>query len=467
MSAHTVKSFVFKGDSLGVFELFKNEPHAFFLDSSLHHPQLGRYSFIGFDPFLVMPGHGPHDLTALRKQFYRYREKERSPYSPFPGGLVGYWSYDLGLALEKIQRQAKADVVLPDFVFGFYDTVITIDHLKNKLHVISTGHPEKKGSLRTKRAKQRSAEICQRLAAQEFDFKKHPALAKKNSAAHALDLQSNFTQREYRSAVKHALHYIREGDIYQVNLAQRFVFDPSPRRFHPTEIYKSLRRQSPSSFTSYLDCGNFQIISSSPERFLQLKGRSVETRPMKGTRPRGDNVRTDERQRRELLASPKDKAELLMITDLERNDLGRVCEYGSVRVKTMREIEKYRTVFQATSTVQGILRKDKDAFDLLQACFPGGSITGCPKIRAMQVIEELEPQHRGIYTGALGYLSFAGDMDLNILIRTMLAYRNKIYFHVGSGIVADSVPQAEYAETLVKAKALRDCLGEMFVSGRE
>lgn len=464
MSAYLVKSLDFRGDSLGIFELFKNEPRVFFLDSSLHHPGLGRYSFIGFDPFFVMKGYGPQDIAVLKKYFSRYQKNARLAPTPFPGGLVGYWSYDLGLKLENIKRQTKADLTLPDFVFGFYDTVITIDHLKAKLYITSTGHPEKKESLRKKRAAQRLAEIHHRLAAHKFPLMRNLAKVRNRAPGRALAFTSNFTKQEYIAAVKRALAYIREGDIYQVNISQRFLFDPFPRHFAAAEIYQSLRRQSPSSFTSYLDCEDFQIISSSPERFLRLRGRRVETRPMKGTRPRVQNPLADQRQYKALLVSPKDKAELLMITDLERSDLGRVCEYGSIRVKKMRAIEKYRTVFQATSTVQGRLRRDKDAFDLLQACFPGGSITGCPKIRAMQIIEELEPQRRGIYTGALGYMSFTGDMDLNILIRTMLAYRGKIYFNVGGGIVADSIPENEYAETLVKARAMRACLTD--ISGR-
>mgnify|MGYP001563350190 CR=1 FL=1 len=472
MSACFIKSFDFPGDSLAVFELFKNDPHVFFLDSSLRHPHLGRYSFIGFAPFLVITGHGPQDLPALKKQFYRYRDNISCAYSPLPAGLVGYWGYDLGMGLENIPRRNKPGISLPDFVFGFYDTVITIDHLNAKLHVTTSGQPEKRESLRKKRAAESLERICRRLAALEshsqrqgaaaLDQKIRPRISGDPKGRPLLTLQSNFTKQEYVTTVKRALRYIREGDIYQVNLAQRFLWDPSPRRYPAAEIYKSLRSYSPSSFTSYLDCGNFQILSSSPELFLRLQGRQAETRPMKGTRPRGRNPQTDRQRQKDLLHSHKDKAELLMITDLERNDLGRVCEYGSVKVSKMRELEKYSTVFQATSTIQGYLREGKDAFDLLQACFPSGSITGCPKIRAMQIIEELEPHRRGVYTGAMGYLSFTGDMDLNILIRTMLACRNKIYFHTGSGIVADSIPEEEYAETLVKAAALRNCLNEVF-----
>ena len=271
-------------------------------------------------------------------------------------------------------------------------------------------------------------------------------------------LRSNFTRPEYLRSVRRILEHIKRGDVYQVNLSQRFEYDLEKTR-SPIEIYKRLRRVSSFNFGGYLDCGNFQIMSGSPERFIRLENNRVLTSPMKGTRPRGRNFIDDQNKRDELLKSRKDKAELLMITDLERNDLGRVCGYGSVRVKNMRALEKYKTVFQTTSTVEGLLRKDKNAFDLLKACFPGGSVTGCPKIRAMKIIEALEPNHRGVYTGAFGYMSFSHrHMDFNILIRTLVKIRDKIYFHAGSGIVADSIPREEYEETLVKAKAMRLCL---------
>jgi para-aminobenzoate synthetase component 1 len=258
-------------------------------------------------------------------------------------------------------------------------------------------------------------------------------------------------------AVRKALAYIERGDIYQVNLSQRFAYAP-PEDFHPLQAWGLLNQCSPTGFGAYFDAGAFQIISNSPEEFLHVHEGLVRTRPMKGTRPRGRDILEDRRLREEIWNSPKDRAELLMITDLLRNDLGKVCAYGSVRVGRMRAIEEYRYVFQATSLVEGTLAKDKDCFDVIEACFPGGSITGCPKIRAMEVIEELEPASRGIYTGSLGYISFDGTMHFNILIRTLLCCGRKLYFQVGGGIVADSTPEGEYEETLVKARALQACL---------
>jgi para-aminobenzoate synthetase component 1 len=268
-------------------------------------------------------------------------------------------------------------------------------------------------------------------------------------------LSSNFTKEGYIQAIKKAKDYIRKGDIYQVNLSQRFKTQTT---YLASEIYENLRKISPSFFSAFLDCGDFQILSSSPEGFLRLDKDYVLTRPMKGTRPRSLDKNLDKRLKKELLKSPKDKAELMMIVDLERNDLGKVCNYYSVKVESLRSLEEYSTVFQTTATIKGILHKDKDRIDLIKACFPGGSITGCPKVRAMEIIEELEPNPRGIYTGSLGYLSFSGNMDLNILIRTILKKEDKVYFGVGGGIVADSQPENEYAETLVKAKAMMQAL---------
>jgi para-aminobenzoate synthetase component 1 len=251
--------------------------------------------------------------------------------------------------------------------------------------------------------------------------------------------------------VLRAKDYIRRGDIYQVNLSLSFGGRTAASA---AQIYESLRLASPSCFGAFLDAGDFQILSSSPERFLSLQRDRVLTRPMKGTRPRSRSKPEDARLKQELLLSEKDKAELMMITDLERNDLGRVCAYNSIGVESLRSLETYATVYQTTATVRGRLHAGYDNIDLLQACFPGGSITGCPKIRAMQIIEELEPCRRSFYTGALGYINCNGDMDFNILIRTILKKGDQVFFNAGAGIVADSDPRSEYAEVMVKAKAM-------------
>lgn len=461
MNGYLHKEFNFTGDSFDLLSFFRHEPYVFFLDSSQHESHRGRYSFIGFDPFDVFVHKGTETLALLKKKFAGHaggRGTEFTcPFSPLTAGVVGCLSYDYGLGQEKIRLQAQDDLNLPDCFFGFYDCILTIDHFAQKLYVTSSGLPETNSSLREKRASGRLAGISQKLAAY-FNVPLKP----KHDVSESLPLmfECNFSKEQYRAAVEKAMDYIGRGDIYQVNLSQRFECDLEGRAFDFLRAYQMLRQLSPSPFGGYLDGGSFQLISNSPERFLRLHDRVVQTRPMKGTRPRGEDERRDRELREEILNSPKEKAELLMITDLLRNDLGKVCEYGSVHVGEMRAIEEYPYVFQATSTVEGILREDKDGFDLLAACFPGGSVTGCPKIRAMEIIEELEPARRAMYTGSLGYINFDGNLDFNILIRTLLACGGKLYFQAGGGIVADSIPENEYHETLVKVRAIRECFAK-------
>lgn len=468
MSVLLTKTYDFSGDALELCARFRNEPHLFCLDSSRFDQGQGRYSFVGFDPFEVFEARGKDTLRLLKERYTQYARPGPQTLTPFAGGILGYLGYDYGLYQEKIPvrpaqipsglcgASAQDDLKLPDAVFGFYDRVLTIDHHARKLHVTSSGWPKKNKALREKRAAARLEEIERALARPfaplaleqpSFDLSKPSG-----------DFASNFTKEQYLATVRKVLEHIAAGDIYQLNLSQRFTCDTAGEHVDPLEIYRSLRQLSPVSFGGYFDAGALKLISNSPEMFLRLRGRTVRTRPMKGTRPRGLELADDRRLRAEIEHSAKDKAELLMITDLERNDLGKVCDYGSVRVQKMRRIEEYKYVFQATSSVEGTLRQDKDCFNLIEACFPGGSITGCPKIRAMEIIEELELTRRGPYTGSMGYIDFSGNMDLNILIRTLIHCGEKIHFQVGGGIVADSTPEGEYEETLVKARALRACL---------
>lgn len=456
MSVLLTRTYDFDGDALGLCARFRQEPHLFCLDSNRFDQGQGRYSFIGFDPFDVFVDSGKDTLSSLKKRYARYSEPRQETPTPFAAGIVGYLGYDYGLYQEKIKSRAKDDLKLPDAVFGFYDRVLTIDHPQKKLYVTSSGLPEKNKSLREKRAAGRLEHVERALArpsAREHFSSDSPKCLS--------DFSSNFTKDEYLATIRKVLDHISRGDIYQLNLSQRFTYDTAGENVDPLEIYRSLRRLSPVSFGGYFDAGVARLISNSPEMFLRLRGGLAQTRPMKGTRPRGQGTLEDQRLKNEIARSEKDKAELLMVTDLERNDLGKVCDYGSVRVSEMRAIEEYQYVFQATSSVEGILRADHDCFDLIEACFPGGSITGCPKIRAMEIIEELEPTRRGPYTGSMGYIDFSGNMDLNVLIRTLIHRGQKIYFQVGGGIVADSTPEGEYEETLVKARALRACLAGM------
>lgn len=446
MAYYILKSYKLKADPLTIFKALNTQKNCFFLDSSLNsNHSLGRYSFLGVDPFFVIRTKHRDPFPIIREKLRAYPMPKHKSGIPFLGGGFGYFAYDLGFALEnKVKPGRKLELGIPDCVFGFYNTVIVIDNFKKMLYISLAGFPERKYTYAKSLCENNLNKVHKLLL--NINKDQENIITKRH-----LELKSNFSKDRYFLAIKQAKEYIRQGDIYQVNLSQQFE---SKTNLSGVEIYRRLRNLSPSFFGSYFNVGDFEIISSSPERFLKVDSGIVSTRPMKGTRPRGNSRFRDKALRSELLKSKKDKAELVMIVDLERNDLGRVCNYDSIKVKRLREIEKYNTVFQTTSTIEGRMYKDKDNIDLLRASFPGGSITGCPKIRAMQIIEELEPSRRGIYTGCLGYLSFSGNMDSSVLIRTILKQKDKVSFGVGGGIVADSNPEMEYKETLVKAKAM-------------
>ncbi len=453
MAYYILKQYELRSSPWQIFSALSPGRHSFFLDSSLSRQAQGRYSFLGSGPFSILKGDKPGIFCRLADLLSRYKIYASRTDIPFLGGAVGYLAYDLGLRLEeKVIPKKKTDSPAPGYYFAFYNKALIIDHLKKKVYIFACGFPEKNRRLNRLLAQENAGSLAGTLACAE----KYASGGKGvRSGLKPVVLSSSFSKNGYIAAVKKAKEYIKAGDIYQVNLSQEF----SARSTLPAiDIYARLRRLSPAHFSAYLDCGVFQILSSSPERFLQARGRHVFTRPMKGTRPRARDKLSDIRLKEELIASRKDKAELMMIVDLERNDLGKVCSYDSVRVKRLRCVESYRTVYQTTAVISGKLYPGKDRIDLLRACFPGGSITGCPKIRSMQIIEELEPHRRGIYTGCLGYLSFNGNMDFNILIRSILMAGNKISFGAGGGIVADSLPGKEYEETLVKARAMKEAL---------
>jgi para-aminobenzoate synthetase component 1 len=359
--------------------------------------------------------------------------------------------YDFGFSFERIRRRKKSPTGAPDVLFGFYDCVAVFDRLKNEMLIFSSGFPEH-GPSRKKRARRRLDEM---MAVLEMDKTRSWALRQAPSSPRLSRWQSDFTKKEYLAAVRKAKAYIAAGDIYEINLSQRFSGRTS---LDDWQLYERLARVFPVSFGAFFRGHDFSIISASPEQFLSYDGRTVTTRPMKGTRPRTGERRKDGQSRRELWQSIKERAELLMVVDLERNDLGRVCDYGTVKLRQRRTIEAYRSVFQATAEIEGRLHPSRDRWDLLRACFPGGSVTGCPKIRAMELIEELEPEARGIYTGSMGYLSFHETLQFSVLIRTLLKQGDRVSFHVGGGIVADSDPDKEYEETLIKARVLFEAL---------
>lgn len=444
-----IKTIPFRGSAFDLLRLFQSKQKLFYLDSALNRRLRGRFSFIGFDPFEWIEGKDHHGLELIKKRFNQKEVKVKTTATPFPAGLMGCLSYDYGLYQDKIGLHLSSNQTLPLYAFGFYDCILTVDHADKKIIISGLAS-----------AKPKIQEILELIHCRRDRRNVDDDLKKIRHGF--LKIKSNFTKEKYLKAVKKALRYIESGEIYQVNLSQRFEMKLPHSNFDRLKLYQVLRYLSPSDFGCYLDAGRFQIISNSPERFLHLRNRKVETSPMKGTCARGRNPKEDKSLKQKILNSRKDKAELLMVTDLERNDLGKVCQFGSVKVKTMREIEKYQYVYQATSTIEGTLGPDKDGFDLLNACFPSGSITGCPKIRAMEIIEELEPYRRNFYTGSCGYISFSGNLDFNILIRTLLMHDQKIYFQTGGGIVADSDPEKEYLETLVKAKAMRLSLEKVF-----
>ncbi|MBI2852554.1 MAG: aminodeoxychorismate synthase component I [Chloroflexi bacterium] len=454
---------------LQAFERIMYEPFSFFLDSGMGADRLGRYSFVGSDPFLVLSMRGgngvlirdgtrtavsgnPFDMLGDLLKTYRLA-RSASPV-PFVTGAVGYLSYDLCHFIERLPTTAIDDLKLPECYFGFYDVILAFDNLERKAYIVSSGFPETAEAERIARARERTAEMKNKLSGAGYAGKEKPVLLTPTGRQTPL-LKGNFTHEEYVAAVEKARQYIIAGDIFEVNLSQRFETELTGA---PFELYKKLRQINPAPFASYLNFNGVSVVSASPERFLRLRVEQVETRPIKGTRPRGKTGEEDESLARDLLLSAKDRAENVMIVDLERNDLGRVCRFGTVKVTELAILETFPTVFHLTSTVVGRLKQGKNGIDLLKATFPGGSITGAPKVRAMEIIDELEPTRRSVYTGSIGYLSFDGNLDLNIAIRTFLVKDGKAYFQVGGAVVYDSDPEAEYRETLDKGRALVNAL---------
>jgi para-aminobenzoate synthetase component I len=447
---------------LEAFNRFISTPNLFFLDSALPAEGFSRYSFLGFNPFLTIKtkdrkitltdrdgvleteGNPFEHLRELLKQF---SFKNTIESIPFLCGTVGYLGYELYHFIEGLDSKTIDDIGLPDMHMGFYNTIIFYDNFLNKCSVIGVDFGI--DTILQDKIKQIAHVLKKSDSPNEsLNHKSHPTTPEPA-------LRFNFTKQPYLHAIKRIKDYISAGDVYQVNLSQRIETQIGIPSY---ELYKRLRLINPAPFSCYLAFDDVAIISSSPERFLHVNNRHVQTRPIKGTRPRGKDKEADDCMKQDLLSSPKDDAELTMIVDLERNDLGRVCNYGSVKVIEKKVLETYPTVYHLVSTIEGDLQKQYDLIDLLKATFPGGSVTGAPKIRAMQIIDELEPTKRSVYTGAIGYIGFNGDMDLNIAIRTFIMKGKTVYFQVGSGIVADSNEEEEYEETMHKAKALIDSL---------
>jgi para-aminobenzoate synthetase component I len=440
--------------------------HPFLLHSSLSD-DAERWSFFGAEPFETYSGH--HYEVALhrwRELSARVHAEEREvTIVPFTGGAVGWWSYDFGRRLERWPSHAADDLLLPDYALGLYDVVGAFDHRSRQAWLFSSGLPYE-GPRRLEHATERLNEfeswLWERSAIEPLKLR---------DSAQPL-AKSTFTREQYLEAVSRVQDHIARGDIYQANLSQRWTLplagpagvlqsaplDDSQLTHAAQALHAAVDVCSPAPFAAFVGGPGYAIVSASPERFLEVRARHVETRPIKGTRPRGDDVETDLKLGRELVASEKDRAENVMIVDVLRNDLGRVCEIGSVKTLKLCELETFPQVFHLTSTVAGYLRDGADAFDLLHACFPGGSITGAPKLRAIEIIEGLEPVRRHVYTGSIGYVDWRGDADWNIAIRTALVTPNAIHFAAGGGVTSDSDPAAEYDETLHKAAGMRTSL---------
>ncbi len=470
----TIREFERETSLLKFFSFTQAYPKNFFLDSSHTKSPVGRYSFIGYDPFLTIESKGRNiviqdrkgtkniignPFDELRTLLEKFHVEDNQTHVPFTCGAVGYFGYDLCHFIEKLPTTTIDDIEFPEMYFSFYDIIVAFDHLEKRCYLISVNFSPDTIKSTEKRVDDLSMRLTQIASKREETL--HAKEVKKRR------IISNFSKQEYLSTIYRVKEYICKGDIYQVNLSQRFQTQINTSTH---ELYKRLRNINPAPFSCYLKFDNKCVISSSPERFLSVRNvsnhhgnkhmewRKVQTKPIKGTRPRYDNSDLNERMKLDLLSSKKDDAELTMIVDLERNDLGRVCSYNTVKVTTKKELEEHPTVYHLVGTVEGILHPQNDVIDLIKATFPGGSITGVPKVRAMQIIDELEPTRRNVYTGAMGYMSFNGNIDFNIAIRTFLVKDDKIFFQVGGGIVADSDPQEEYEETLHKARALIDTL---------
>ncbi len=437
--------------------------HCIFFDSAQRGGSVGRYSFIAADPFEMLTS-SPDTATVWGKidgLLHRYQSAPLPDLPPFQGGLAGMFSYELAHSLERLPAARFDEFQVPGLILGLYDVVVAFDHERGKAWVISQGFPEFEPAQRRRRAIERANMFHRWLVASPSPSIGIPKQSSRLIPAEQLapqfgtgklpELTSNFSREAYLETIRRGVEYIYAGDVFQVNLAQRLLY---PAREDAVSLYLRLREKNPAPFAAYFDLGDFQLISASPERFLKVENRRVETRPIKGTRPRTGQLQADQRVAEELTASEKDRAENVMIVDLLRNDLSRVCRPDSVVVSELCRLERYAFVQHLVSVVEGELADEFGPLDLLRAAFPGGSVTGAPKVRAMEIIAELEPTARGAYCGALGYIGFDGAMDTSILIRTITAGRGWWQFPVGGGIVAQSDPRREYEESWHKAEGL-------------
>jgi len=447
----------YQTNSAKLFAKIADWPWAVFLDSGQPMSQFGRYDIMVANPFVRLVTNGEQTVIvdgmgerSSKNDPFELLKETLSPYRipktelPFEGGAIGYFAYDLARRVEHLPSVSLDAENMPQMMVGIYDWALVVDHQLRRTYLVSNGM-----------SAQTELDWPSLCVLFDAPLMVVPLANFKISSA----LQSNMDYTQYGAAFNRVKQYIHEGDCYQVNLAQRFSAHASGDAW---TAYLALRDISPAPFMSYMNLGDaqssLQVLSASPERFLQVHGKHVETRPIKGTRPRLGNAVEDASNANDLQNSPKDRAENLMIVDLLRNDISKVCETGSVRADKLFALESFANVHHLVSTVTGKLAQDKTAIDLLRACFPGGSITGAPKLRAMEIIEELEPNRRGLYCGAIGYVGFDGNMDTNIAIRTAVYSDDEIRFYAGGGVVADSELAKEYRETLDKASSMLELI---------
>ncbi|HMK59632.1 MAG TPA: anthranilate synthase component I family protein [Dissulfurispiraceae bacterium] len=473
-------------DPFIVYRSLVKRKHTIFLDSAKGTPKIARYSFIAADPYLIFRiKDGEIELDEccsgrrtvssrtpterLSELLMSYPQMPEDGLPPFQGGAVGLLSYDFVRYIEKIPAKSVDDLQIPDAHFLFFDRLMAFDHVLKKAWIIfapgarstGLGYVDIQDIDWGAAYDEAESELARSCGFSEIETQ--ASMGDLNRGAHIKisSVSHEMSKDNYMEIVSRAKEYIAAGDIFQANLSQRIsavIGDADP-----LIIYEVLRKVNPSPFAAYADFGEYQIASSSPERLIEMRNSVIETRPIAGTRPRGRDGFEDSMMRSELLLNEKERAEHIMLIDLERNDLGRVSQYGSVKVDEFMITEDYSHVIHIVSNVLGIARQGVSCLDVIKAVFPGGTITGVPKVRCMEIIDELEPVRRGPYTGSLGYFGFSGNMDFNIIIRTFVIKGGCVYIQVGAGIVADSDPEREYFETLKKAEALLKTLGEFVI----
>lgn len=454
-----------------VFQQVHSDGYSYLLESAEGGERLARYSFIGMNPFLVFQSKGDqitvdyqgkrekwieNPFTALRNLNHRFKTNTLEGLPRFFGGGVGYFGYDLIRFIEEIPHKTMDDLAIPDCMLVYAGLILVFDHLTHQVWIIA--HiPLYQDEMTKEQAYQRAVSEIEKAVSKiegtffEKDCSREGKIKKNKEDEQHFNTERNISKEEFMERVARAREYIKSGDAFQIVLSQR-LHRETPES--PFEIYRSLRSLNPSPYMYYLNYGEVQIVGASPEPLVRLTGELVESKPLAGTRHRGKNNQEDLDLEKEMLEDEKEKAEHTMLVDLARNDLGRICIPGTVQVSQFMKVEKFSHVMHLVSEVQGTIQKGKDALDVLEACFPAGTVSGAPKVRAMEIIDELEFTDRGPYAGAIGYLGFNGNMDTCITIRTIVFKGNKAYIQSGAGIVYDSVPEKEYQETLNKAEAL-------------